>query len=180
MTYARDRATPLLLSGFRTLRSGQPYTYVLLYAHTHVRRPAANTYICVHTYRKYLHAHMTCRTQRLGVSSINSTIIKIDGLTLSTQFAIATVRIFEYVEYWYRYVSNVFAVTRQLFARHLVWRELGKLLEKWDRTYRIEVITAGIALRWICIIPVGNYPTAIIEFQYSDIFKFKKPFLLLN
>lgn len=80
MTYARDRATPLLLSGFRTLRPGQPYTYVLLYAHTHVRRSAASTYICVHTYRKYLHAHMTCRTQRRRVSSINSTIIKIDWI----------------------------------------------------------------------------------------------------
>lgn len=48
MTYARDRATPLLLSGFRALRSDRPCTYVL--SRAYIRSTAYRKPMCTHMY----------------------------------------------------------------------------------------------------------------------------------
>lgn len=117
--------------------------HMCCYTRIHSAACRKHAHMCTHISGIFARAR-DVRAEAWGVLH-KFTIIKIGWINaIDTVCDCHRAYFFEYVEYWYRYISNVFAITRQLFVRHLVWRELGKLLEK---EIGIEVITIEIALR---------------------------------
>jgi len=135
VTYERDRATPLLLSGFRALQSSRPCICTV----TRIHSLQART-ICMCIYWEYLHAHVMCCTQRRWwMSSINWTIIKIGWINVIGMVRLppCIFKCFEYLLISIR--SQCVRYVCRTVVRETPRLKLGELFEKWDRYDRIKI-----------------------------------------